>query len=150
MRGVGMVSDLPLVIFGLHIITLAVLYGFLALVLGLVWRDLDRGSRAERAWLVVLDGGAAGLAVGQRLPLTARAVMTLGRTADNDICLPDPGVSATHATLSWRAGRWWLDDQGSRNGTVLNETRIVRPTLLCPGDVITLGQVRLRFEELTG
>lgn len=145
-----MLSDLDMTVFVLHVITLAVLYGFLALVVGLVWRDLrGEGRRAPTAMarLVVLDGGAAGLAVGQRQPLASHTVTTLGRSPDNTIHLPDPSVSATHAAITWRAGRWWLEDQGSRNGTVLNESRIEKATLLCAGDVITLGQVRLRFEE---
>ncbi len=145
-----MVFDLDMTIFVLHVVTLVTLYGFLALVIGLVWRDLTsegRRARAAVARLVVLDGGASGLAVGQRQPLTSRVVTTLGRSPDNVIHLPDPSVSAVHAVITWRAGRWWLEDQGSRNGTLLNESRIEKATLLCAGDVLTLGHVRLRFEE---
>ncbi|MDY7018754.1 MAG: FHA domain-containing protein, partial [Chloroflexota bacterium] len=30
--------------------------------------------------------------------------------------------------LTWREGQWWLEDQGSRNGTMLNDIYIKGPT----------------------
>jgi pSer/pThr/pTyr-binding forkhead associated (FHA) protein len=141
--------DLETTVFVLHITTIAVVYVFLFLIALLVWRDVrgrDQQARAATARLVVLDGGATDLAIGQRLPVASRAVTTLGRSSDSTVCLPEASVSATHATITWRASRWWIEDQDSLNGTALNDSFIEKTTLLCPGDVIAMGQVRLRFE----
>jgi pSer/pThr/pTyr-binding forkhead associated (FHA) protein len=48
--------------------------------------------------------------------------------------------------LSWKEEQWWLEDQGSRNGTLLNGTRIVDPTVVSTGDVIGIGRTELKLE----
>jgi len=141
--------DLETTVFVLHIVTLATLYLFLSLVAVAVWRDVqgrEQQARAAPARLVVFDGGATDLAIGQRLPVVSRAETTLGRSPECTIYLPDSSVSTTHAAITWRTGRWWIEDRDSLNGTTLNESPVEKATLLCPGDVIALGQVRLRFE----
>jgi len=145
--GVVMVYDLEMAVFVLHVVALAVLYLFVFLVALLVWRDVRgqaRPARAATAWLVVLDGGATSLVIGERLPVFA--MTTLGRASDSTVHLPEASVSTAHAAITWRADRWWLEDRGSLNGTVLNESLVEKATLLCHGDVIALGQIRLRFE----
>ena len=142
-----MTPDLNMTIFVLHAVTLAALYAFLLLVALLVWRDVKSQAPsvgASTARLVVLDGGDTHLTVGQSLPVFA--VTTVGRSPECTVYLADASVSATHAMISWRAGRWWIEDQGSLNGTVLNETPIEKATLLSQGDVLSLGRIRLRFE----
>ncbi|MBU0495458.1 MAG: FHA domain-containing protein [Chloroflexi bacterium] len=131
----------------LHGGTLLVLYLFVLGIAWLVWRDVARGPAqpaAPAARLVVLDSGNTGLATGQRLSVLA--FTTLGRSSENTIVLSEASVSAVHAAISWRAGHWWLQDQDSRNGTLLNDAVIEKATLLCHGDVIAIGLVRLRFE----
>jgi pSer/pThr/pTyr-binding forkhead associated (FHA) protein len=48
--------------------------------------------------------------------------------------------------LTLREGQWWLEDQGSRNGTLLNGTRIAGPTVVSAGDVIGVGRTQLKLE----
>lgn len=143
-----MAPDLETTVFVLHIATIATLYLFLFLAALLIWRDVQEQGQQSRtptaAHLTVIDGGTTDLAVGQRLPVSVAT--TLGRLADNVVPLPDASVSATHAIITWRSGHWWIEDQASLNGTVLNEAVIDKATLLCSGDVITLGRVQLRFE----
>lgn len=81
---------------------------------------------------------------GNRRPL--RGACYLGRSASNQICLPDDRVSRRHAVIQAQLGdEYWLVDFGSRNGTYLNEKRIVQPTRLQHGDVIRVGPFQLKF-----
>ena len=87
--------------------------------------------------------------VGERVfPVETR--VTIGRTPENDIHLPDPSVSRRHALLYVEDGKAVLEDLGSRNGTFLNEIRVDK-ALLSSGDTLRLGKVTTGFlqeEEL--
>lgn len=76
----------------------------------------------------------------------AEAVVTIGRDLDNDIVLDDRRVSRRHAQLRRRYGQYVLYDLDSTGGTAVNGNR-VREATLQPGDVITLGGVKIRFER---
>ncbi|MFQ5399065.1 MAG: protein kinase [Anaerolineae bacterium] len=70
-----------------------------------------------------------------------RAVVTLGRNADNDIVLPAEGVSRHHARLQATALGWELMDLGGLNGTWLNDRRLRADdaTPISPGARIGIG-----------
>ncbi len=78
-----------------------------------------------------------------------RPVVNIGRRLDNQIILEDPHVSRTHAQLRWRDGRFVLFDLGSTSGTKVNGRPVKQHTLL-PGDVITIGPVRMVYGEDPG
>ena len=146
-------------IFVLRLALLALLYLFLLLVCGSVRRDLRRsaaaaapapdgagadgaGARGSGARLVVLDPGQTGLEPGAALPL--RPVTRLGRSSASTIVLNDTMVSGDHAVISYRDGGWWLADRGSTNGTSVNDEPVRGEVGLASGDVIGVGQVRLK------
>ena len=138
-------------IFVLRLALLALLYLFLLLVVGSVRRDLRRTAAASApplaragapARLVVLDPGQTGLEPGADLPL--RPVTRLGRSSASTIVLNDKMVSGEHAVISFRDGGWWLTDRGSTNGTVVNDQPVRGEVGLAAGDVIGLGQIRLK------
>lgn len=83
---------------------------------------------------------------GQVFPLT-QAPVTIGRQADNTIVLADPQASRRHATITWQAGVFVVQDVGSANGTFVNDRLIAGPQPLRDGDVLrtgnTLFEVRL-------
>ncbi len=125
------------------------LYAFLAAILYFLWKDLRRTGRTEvyprpEGRLIVVEAGEHGPEVGTVFSL--REVTSLGRSPGNTVVLPDPFVSAHHALLSWREGHWWLEDQGSTNGTTLNGERVRRPTVVSAGDLIGIGRAVLRLE----
>jgi len=72
----------------------------------------------------------------------------IGRAASNDITLPHSSISRTHALLEGKPEAWILTDQRSANGVLLNGVR-VESAKLKSGDVIGLGEVKLRFENMT-
>jgi pSer/pThr/pTyr-binding forkhead associated (FHA) protein len=70
--------------------------------------------------------------------------ITIGRAADNTICLAHASVSKHHATLAVDGSDFKLCDLHSTNGTIVNGDTVVC-THLKDGDRITLGDVELRF-----
>jgi adenylate cyclase len=75
--------------------------------------------------------------------------LTIGRSPANQLVLEDQRASRNHADI--RAvgnGSYQLTDLGSANGTWLNGQRVAIPRVLADGDVIVIGQVKMRF--LTG
>ena len=74
----------------------------------------------------------------------------VGRLPSCDLILNDPSVSRRHATLRVADGRCYLQDGGSRFGTMLNGVRLL-PTqdevLVQPTDTIAFGEVALKVEE---
>ena len=75
---------------------------------------------------------------GQVFQLTQEPV-TIGRQEGNTIVLADPQSSRHHATISWQAGSFVIQDMGSANGTFVNEKRIAAPQPLRDGYVIRMG-----------
>lgn len=73
--------------------------------------------------------------------------VTLGRGSDNTLRISKPGVSRRHAKITTIAGKWMLQDLGSRNGSFVNGTR-VSSHILSPGDWIRIGNASLRFVEM--
>jgi pSer/pThr/pTyr-binding forkhead associated (FHA) protein len=73
------------------------------------------------------------------------AGLRVGRAADNDLVIHDATVSRHHARLVFEGGALVLYDEGSTNGTFVNEQRITRQPLK-PGDTLRFGSVRFRVE----
>ncbi len=69
--------------------------------------------------------------------------VVLGRGAFADVRLPDPSVSARHATVRAIAGEYLLFDEGSTNGTFVGGIRLAphTPRSLRSGDLVRLGRV---------
>ncbi len=69
----------------------------------------------------------------------------IGRSSSGDVHVPADDVSRTHALLWREAGRIWLADLESSNGTRLNGHPIDRPTEVFAGDAIALGDASFRL-----
>jgi S1-C subfamily serine protease len=82
---------------------------------------------------------------GLRYPIGITG-LRLGRAADNDVVLADEEVSRHHAVIRWQDDRPWIEDNGSRNGTFVDEVRVTGAQPLHPGQVIRLGRTRLQVE----
>ncbi len=70
---------------------------------------------------------------------------TIGRSADNDIVIPDDSVSRRHAEIECQAGRVSIKDLGSKNGTFVNQSRLTQPKLVRSGDQVHFGQRMARI-----
>ena len=69
---------------------------------------------------------------------------TIGRSPDCGIFLDDVTVSRKHAVLTKRDGGFFIEDQGSLNGTFVNRKR-VESAQLEDGDELQIGKYRLTF-----
>ena len=80
--------------------------------------------------------------------IAVRGPVVVGRTPGADIVVPASYVSARHARFSLMGNNLFIEDLGSRNGTMVNGQRIADPVALKSGDVVTVGDVniRARFE----
>ena len=79
--------------------------------------------------------------------LGERDRISIGRIVGNDVVLDwDPQVSRSHAQLERVGVNWMLVDDGlSRNGSHLNEERIVGRRPLSDGDLVRVGRSTLLF-----
>ena len=87
----------------------------------------------------------AGPNAGPRCLLMDDSRLLVGRGEDCDIRLSDPSVSRVHVRISVLEGRVYLEDAGSRWGTLVNGAPTDRRELT-PGDRIEIGDTGLRLE----
>lgn len=105
----------------------------------LSYKDLVRPTIAQ---LTITNGDDTGL----MFPLT-EAEYLVGRQRDNQISLPDLGVSGHHVRIYRSPDGYTIEDLKSRNGTWLNGARTFH-SLLRSGDEIRIGATELRYEIL--
>ncbi|MBL9078614.1 MAG: FHA domain-containing protein [Planctomycetes bacterium] len=91
--------------------------------------------------LEILDGDRA----GDVLPVSDRA-LRIGRKPGNDLVIADEKTSGVHAEVVVEGDRHVLRDLGSTNGTFLDDKRVTE-IVLTPGDIVTVGRVRLKFRD---
>ena len=76
-----------------------------------------------------------------------RLRITIGRSARNDLCIPDPFASRVHAEVRCEGDRYFLQDLGSANGTFYNGVRAEGGIPLAPGGRIQIGETEIEFTE---
>lgn len=86
------------------------------------------------------------VAAGQRIGLSGSGIV-LGRSRSCDVVLEDPSASRRHAAVRPAEGGWQVEDLGSTNGVSVNGTRVAGSRLLRSGDLISLGQTELHYEQ---
>jgi NADH dehydrogenase len=74
-----------------------------------------------------------------------RDLLSLGRSAENNIVVPDQGVSRRHALIQREGDVYWLEDLGATNGTYVNGQRIQERVQLRHGDEIAVGGTAFSF-----
>ncbi len=72
----------------------------------------------------------------------------LGRSPTNDIVIVDPYASRKHARIFYRDGKWYIEDLGSTNGTVVDGEPLEegKPVELKDGSEIVVGLTVLRVK----
>lgn len=117
-------------------------------------RELDeRLSGAGESPPAVLRDRVSRVLIGKidgqeiRFPLFKKR-LSIGRTVDNDIQLQAPYISRRHAVVVIDGDVTRIVDWGSRNGVYVN-SRQVTEHFLRSGDVVTIGDARFRYEEMS-
>jgi hypothetical protein len=97
---------------------------------------------SEDAWLVVERGG--GLERDQRFDLIGG--LSIGRSKEADVQISDRYASSIHVRLFERAGRYFVEDMNSTNGTLLNGATLKGEAELIDGDTVQIGDTEFRLE----
>ena len=90
--------------------------------------------RASAPHLLRLEGEGHG-----DLVRIDEAQFVLGRDQQPTLPINHRGVSRRHAQIFWQRGQWYIEDLGSKNGTLLNHHLIDLPVKLSNDDLINLG-----------
>lgn len=81
----------------------------------------------------------------RKFPVDCRWVR-IGRDPSNQIVLNDDRfTSRYHAWVTFDSNKFWLEDLGSTNGTLLNGGQVERREPLTSGDKIRIGETDLTF-----
>jgi hypothetical protein len=142
----------------LRLLLLVLQLGFLGILYLLLFgfgRSLLRDLRSAELSQLASEAGIGRLAVlesPEGEPAVGRAIAlgpinSLGRNVNSTIYIEDDFVSGSHAMLTFRGRSWYVEDQGSTNGTYVNGHRIDRAVALSFGDELTIGRVRMRLEH---
>ena len=137
-----------LTVWVVRLLFLGLLYLFLFRIGRALVGDLRAAARepgAELGRLVVVASPGGEPEVGSSLALDA--IATIGRDVNNAIVVEDQFASAEHAILTFRGRAWYIEDLASTNGTFVNGSPVEGVVPLGFGDVIQVGQVRLRLER---
>ncbi len=76
-----------------------------------------------------------------------RLRITIGRSARNDLCIPDPFASRVHAEVRREGDGYLLQDLGSANGTLYNGSNVEGVVPLTPGGRIQIGETEIIFDD---
>lgn len=76
--------------------------------------------------------------------------LRLGRHRESDVILQDKHASRHHAEIFFRDDRWVLADQTTTNGTRIDGATIQGEVPLAHNQVISVGEIRLRFHVMSG
>ncbi|HZO50027.1 MAG TPA: FHA domain-containing protein [Gaiellaceae bacterium] len=150
---------------------LALKIGFLVLLYLFVWMIVRSATRDVRAAppqesIVLSPSDASALRAQQaaRRPaarltvvsspalhdgrqLTLDEPTTVGRGPGSGLRLDeDEYVSTRHALITPSAEGVWVEDLGSTNGTFVNGAPVTSSRLLTAGDIVRIGDTRLRVE----
>ncbi|BDC19411.1 FHA domain-containing protein [Acidianus sp. HS-5] len=69
--------------------------------------------------------------------------VSIGRSPENVIVIPDPEISRRHAIISLENGKLYIEDLNSTNGTYMYDGKLFQPVKgkqeIIPGSIIKLG-----------
>lgn len=71
--------------------------------------------------------------------------LVVGRALDADVVLADPFASRRHSRFFRTGGDLFIEDLGSRNGTIVNGQTIQQPTRVGPGDMVKISNSLIRI-----
>lgn len=98
-----------------------------------------QSSGGEKAMILI----ARGANKGSRFLITSEGA-TIGRSVTSSIFLDDVTVSRTHATITKKGTNFLLRDEGSLNGTYINNISVTEHELVS-GDEFQIGKFHLLF-----
>jgi pSer/pThr/pTyr-binding forkhead associated (FHA) protein len=115
--------------------------------------SLEEGNSSGTSIINLADGVLErGRIAGRVFPLvksrySPRGPVTIGRTSENDVVIPEYSVSRKHCFIATMSEGYRITDFGSANGTLVDGTEIGKliPHALRGGEILTLGRLMLFF-----
>jgi hypothetical protein len=137
------------VLFILRLVAALLLLLFLGVIAWLIYRDIRLQTLSDERASVVhgnlrIVSSPEHILTTDTFPLYAET--WIGRSSSNVVMLDDAYTSNQHAVLRKRGKQWWLEDLESRNGTLLNDVVLTKPTVVTTGDKVTIGRTLLEIE----
>ncbi len=135
-----------LILFALVVLILAVIAVVLMLLRGSKSKSRDEET-AQEAYLNDIHGittNQASFALGNKPTM-------LGRVAGKDteylnyFVIPETTIGRRHALIEYKDFSYWIADQGSINGTFVNNRAVTSEVRLKHGDIIRLHKVEFEF-----
>lgn len=80
------------------------------------------------------------------IPLDKEKI-SIGRSAENNIHIPDPFSSNIHAFINLEGDKFFIQNNASKNGVFVNSMRIQAKVELNKGDEILIGETRIVFDR---
>jgi pSer/pThr/pTyr-binding forkhead associated (FHA) protein len=105
-----------------------------------MFTPLYKGKGLKMAFLHIVSGEHK----GQKFEIDRDRVV-IGRSHDNLVCIDSPSISGSHCEIVRDGRKFTLRDLDSTNGTRLNDIK-VKEYRLSPKDVITTGDIQIRFD----
>jgi len=102
--------------------------------------------RADICFVVIIYSRDAQMLGHCHALRSSPAPTTVGRGVDNAIVLAADSVSRSHARFEKRADGWWVIDNGSTNGTYVNDEQ-VQEALLRYGDHVKIGDTIFKLVD---
>lgn len=124
------------------------------IILGLA-RQLQQGAASERTVVATKTSEDLEVSslVGRVFPIRkelsgAQGPVSLGRTAETDMRIPEYSISKLHCEFRLTAGDVFVRDAGSTNGTELEGRRLGpgEEAKLLGGETLVLGRFAFRFD----
>ncbi|MEO8329889.1 MAG: FHA domain-containing protein [Candidatus Nanopelagicales bacterium] len=101
-----------------------------------------KSKRGTARSLVVTAGSLQGTSV-----TLGTSAVTIGRSADSTLVIDDDYASNHHARVYPHEQNWVVEDLGSTNGTYLQRTRVLAPTVVPLGVPIRIGKTVLELRK---
>ncbi len=122
-----------------RVIGIILLFAFLLTAFLVLWRDLQAQSRvlSKKPFPSLRLISKEGTTTSFDLKEMKEAIA--GRDESCEIRLDHDSLSAQHAQFSYHHKQWWINDLGSTNGTLLNNSPVTTPTVIMSDDEIQCG-----------
>ncbi|MBC8331680.1 MAG: FHA domain-containing protein [Anaerolineae bacterium] len=134
-----------IILLGIRILAALALYSFLVWALWLLWRGLQQHPEKIDTAMAILQ---IQIQIGEQEQRQQfhTSEITIGRAPTCECFINSKTVSTRHARLSFHHGQWWAEDLGSTNGTLLNQEKLLEPTVLMLGDILQCGEAIISIQ----
>ncbi len=137
-----------------------IIYLFILAVIGLIYMDIKKMGEKERKpvpvkkdtgeYYAVLRTVKNSTALSLKLKAGYRINgdgISVGRGKKCDLIINHAFLSAEHFRIWCEDGKWFINDEDSKNGTFLNGKQLKKIRRIEDGDEVSFGELKFVFKE---